>query len=176
MTFEPTGLDGAWILHLEPHDDDRGFFARVWCAEEFRARGMKNALAQCSLSFSRAAGTLRGMHLQAPPAEEAKVVRCVRGAVYDVLLDLRPHSPSYRKWIARELTADNRMSVYVPEGFAHGFLTLTDDTEVLYLISAPHAPALVRGVRWNDPAFGIRWPRTPVVISDRDRNYPDSPA
>ena len=175
MRYEPAGLDGAWILELEPHDDDRGFFARVWCAEEFRARGMKDRLAQCSLSFSRRAGTLRGMHFQAPPAEEAKVVRCVRGAVYDVLLDLRPASPSYRKWIARELTAENRRSVYVPEGFAHGFLTLTDDTEVLYLISAPHAPALVRGVRWNDPAFGIEWPRSPAVISERDRTYPDSP-
>lgn len=175
MRFEPAGLDGAWILDLEPHDDERGFFARVWCAEEFGARGMKDRLAQCSLSFSRRAGTLRGMHFQAPPAEEAKVVRCVRGAVYDVLLDLRPSSPSYRKWIARELTADNRRAVYVPEGFAHGFLTLTDDTEVLYLISAPHAPALVRGVRWNDPAFGIEWPMAPSVISERDRTYPDTP-
>lgn len=173
MTFEPAGLEGAWILHLEPNDDERGFFARVWCTEEFRARGMRDKLAQCSLSFSRAAGTLRGMHFQAPPAEEAKVVRCVRGAVYDVLLDLRPASSSYLKWIARELTADNRLSVYVPEGFAHGFLTLTNDTEVLYMISAPHAPSLVRGVRWNDPAFGISWPRTPSVMSARDRDYPD---
>jgi dTDP-4-dehydrorhamnose 3,5-epimerase len=173
MKFEDSGLEGAWILHLEPHEDERGFFARAWCAEEFRAQGMRDRLAQCSLSFSRRRGTLRGMHFQAAPAEEAKVVRCVRGAIYDVLLDLRPGSPSRLKWIARELTPENRLSVYVPEGFAHGFMTLADDTEVLYMISAAHAPALVRGVRWDDAAFGITWPLSPTVMSERDRTYPD---
>ena len=130
-------------------------------------------LAQGSLSYNHAAGTLRGMHYQAPPAQETKVVRCVRGAIHDVLIDLRPESSTYRKWVARELTADNRLSFYVPEGVAHGFLTLSDGAEVLYLISSAHAPALARGVRWDDPAFNVTWPRRPAIISDRDRGYPD---
>jgi len=130
-------------------------------------------LAQGSLSYNHAAGTLRGMHYQAPPAQETKVVRCVRGAIHDVLIDLRRESSTYRNWVARELTADNRLSFYVPEGVAHGFLTLSDDAEVLYLISSAHAPALARGVRWDDPAFNVTWPRRPAIISDRDRGYPD---
>lgn len=173
MNFEPTGLDGAWILHLHRHGDERGFFARAWCADEFRRQGLNPMLAQCSLSYNRRAATLRGMHYQAAPAQEAKVVRCTSGAIHDVLVDLRPESPSYRQWVARELTADNRESLYVPEGVAHGFLTLSEHAEVLYLISRAYAPALARGVRWDDPAFGIEWPRTPAVISERDRSYPD---
>lgn len=173
MEFEPAGLEGAWVLHLERQEDDRGFFARAWCADEFRKRGLTSSLEQCSLSYNRVAGTLRGMHYQASPGEEAKVVRCIRGAIYDVLVDLRPPSPSYRKWVARQLTGDNRLSFYVPEGVAHGFLTLSDDAEVLYLISSAHAPALARGIRWDDPAFGIQWPQAPAVISPRDRGYPD---
>lgn len=173
MEFEPAGIDGAWIMHLDPHEDERGFFARAWCAEDFGRRGLNPSLAQCSLSYNRRAGTLRGMHYQAAPAEEAKVVRCIRGAIHDVLLDLRRTSPTYRNWVARDLTADNRASFYVPEGVAHGFLTLSDDAEVLYLISRGHVPALARGVRWDDPLFGIRWPRQPAVISERDRSYPD---
>jgi dTDP-4-dehydrorhamnose 3,5-epimerase len=173
MDFEPAGLAGAWLLHLERREDERGFFARLWCADEFRCHGLNPALSQCSLSYNHRAGTLRGMHYQAAPAAEAKVVRCVRGAIHDVLIDLRPGSPTYRKWVARELTADNRVSLYVPEGVAHGFLTLSDDAEVLYLISAEYSPALARGVRWDDPAFEVPWPRQPLVISDRDRGYPD---
>jgi dTDP-4-dehydrorhamnose 3,5-epimerase len=173
VEFEAAGLDGAWLLHLDRHEDERGFFARVWCAEEFRSRGLNPMLAQGSLSYNHAAGTLRGMHYQVPPAQETKVVRCVRGAIHDVLIDLRPESSTYRKWVARELTADNRLSFYVPEGVAHGFLTLSDGAEVLYLISSAHAPALARGVRWDDPAFNVTWPRRPTIISDRDRGYPD---
>jgi dTDP-4-dehydrorhamnose 3,5-epimerase len=175
VEFEPAGLDGAWVLHLDRHEDERGFFARVWCAEEFQRRGLNPQLAQGSLSYNHSAGTLRGMHYQAAPAQEVKLVRCVRGGIHDVLIDLRRESPTYRKWVARELTADNRLSFYVPKGVAHGFLTLSDDAEVLYLISTPHAPALARGVRWDDPAFNVAWPRRPTVISARDRGYPDFP-
>jgi dTDP-4-dehydrorhamnose 3,5-epimerase len=173
MTFEPAGLDGAWVLGLECFDDERGFFARAWAVDEFGARALASHVEQCSLSYNRKAGTIRGMHYQIPPREEAKVVRCVRGAIYDVLLDLRPASPTYRKWVGRELSADNRLSFYVPEGVAHGYQTLTDDAEVLYLVSEKYDPALARGVRWNDPAFDIRWPLAPGVISERDRNHPD---
>ena len=173
MEFEPAGLDGAWVLHLDRHEDERGFFARAWCAEEFQRRGLSPQLSQCSLSYNHVAGTLRGMHYQAAPAQEVKVVRCVRGSVHDVLIDLRPESATYRKWVAKELTAENRLSFYVPEGVAHGFLTLSDGSEVLYLISTPHAPALARGVRWDDPAFKVEWPQRPAVISERDRRYPD---
>jgi dTDP-4-dehydrorhamnose 3,5-epimerase len=173
VLFEPAGLEGAWILQLDRHEDERGFFARVWCAEELQRRGLNADLAQCSLSYNRLAGTLRGMHYQAAPAQEAKIVRCIRGAVHDVLLDLRCASPSYRRWVSRELTADNRESLYVPEGVAHGFMTLCDDVEVLYLISCEYAPDLARGVRWDDPAFAIRWPQTPTVISARDSSYAD---
>ena len=173
MDFDPPALPGAWIRHLDTREDARGFFARAWCAEEFRRHGLNAALAQCSLSYNHSTGTLRGMHYQAAPGGETRVVRCIRGAIYDVLVDLRPDSPSYGKWVSRELTADNRESLYVPEGVAHGFLTLTDRTEVLYLISSAYVPALARGVRWDDPAFGIQWPGTPAVISQRDRTYPD---
>jgi dTDP-4-dehydrorhamnose 3,5-epimerase len=171
--FEPLGLENAWLLRLEQVHDDRGFFARTWSSEEFLAHGLNPALVQSSLSFNRRAGTLRGMHFQAAPHEEAKVVRCIRGAIYDVALDLRRSSATFGQWQARELTADNRLSLYIPEGIAHGFQTLTEDAEVLYLISAPYDAALARGVRWNDPAFGIAWPAEPATMSDRDRNYPD---
>jgi dTDP-4-dehydrorhamnose 3,5-epimerase len=173
VDFEPAALDGAWVLHLDRHEDERGFFARVWCAEEFQRRGLHPKLAQCSLSYNHSAGTLRGMHYQSAPSQEVKVVRCVRGSIHDVLIDLRRESPTYRKWVARELTADNRLSFYVPQGVAHGFVTLSDGAEVLYLISTPHEPGLARGVRWDDPAFNVEWPRRPAVISERDRTYPD---
>lgn len=173
MIFEPTRLDGAWLLGPERHEDERGFFARLWSASEFAARGLASTLDQCSLSYNRLAGTIRGMHYQAFPFEEAKVVRCVRGAIHDVLLDLRPASPTFGQWVARELTGDNRLAFYVPAGVAHGFQTLTDNAEVLYLIDQPYAPALAHGVRWNDPAFGIEWPLPAAVMSDRDRHYPD---
>jgi dTDP-4-dehydrorhamnose 3,5-epimerase len=173
VTFESAGLDGAWVLSLDRHEDERGFFARAWCASEFRGRALADSLDQCSLSYNRRAGTIRGMHYQAPPREEAKIVRCVRGAIYDVLLDLRPASPTFKHWVGRELTADNRLAFYVPEGVAHGFQTLTDDAEVLYLISQPYEAALARGVRWDDPAFGIAWPLPPAILSPRDAGYPD---
>ena len=173
MTFEPAGLDGAWLLPLERFDDERGFFARLWSAPEFGERRLASRLSQCSLSYNRHARTIRGLHYQVAPRDDAKVVRCVRGGIYDVLLDLRPASPTYRSWVGRELTADNRLAFYIPEGVAHGFQTLTDDAEVLYFISELYDPALARGVRWNDPSFGIRWPLPPGTMSERDRTYPD---
>lgn len=173
MRFEPAGLDGAWLLDLDRHEDERGFFARVWCAAEFRSRGLADTLEQCSLSFNRRAATIRGMHYQAAPREEAKIVRCISGAIYDVLLDLRRSSPTFMQWVGFELTSDNRRALYVPPGVAHGFQTLRDDVELLYLIDEAHEPSLARGVRWNDPAFGIRWPLPPTLVSERDRTYAD---
>ncbi|HEX6040824.1 dTDP-4-dehydrorhamnose 3,5-epimerase [Longimicrobium sp.] len=174
MIFVPTLLDGAWVVEPEPVEDERGFFARTWCADEFRARGLDPALAQCSVSFNRRRGTLRGMHFQAAPHAEAKLVRCTRGALWDVVVDLRPGSPTFTRWFGVELTADNHRALYVPQGFAHGFQTLADDTEVFYQISVPYAPGAGRGVRWDDPAFGIRWPHADArILSDRDRAYPD---
>lgn len=173
MKFSPTALVGACIIDIEPVPDERGFFARSWCREEFARHGLNPDLAQCSISFNKKRGTLRGMHYQAKPHEETKVVRCTRGAIYDVIVDLRPESPTFRKWIAVELSADNRRMLYIPAGFAHGFQSLTDDTEVFYQISAPYYPESARGVRWDDPAFGIEWPVMERVISDKDRQYPD---
>jgi len=173
VTFKSIGLEGAWLLGLDRHEDERGFFARLWCASEFGGRSLASTVEQCSLSYNRRAGTIRGMHYQAPPREETKVVRCVRGAVHDVLLDLRPDSPTHKRWVARTLTCDNRLAFYIPEGIAHGFQTLTDDAEVLYLIGQQYDPALARGVRWNDPAFGIHWPLPVGAMSERDRGYPD---
>lgn len=173
MKFSPTALAGACIIDIEPVPDERGFFARSWCREEFARHGLNPDLAQCSISFNKKRGTLRGMHYQAKPHEETKVVRCTRGAICDVILDLRPESPTFRKWIAVELSADNRRMLYIPAGLAHGFQSLADDTEVFYQISAPYHPESARGVRWDDPAFGIEWPVTERVISDNDRQYPD---
>ena len=173
MKFSPTALAGACIIDIEPVPDERGFFARNWCREEFARHGLNPDLAQCSISFNKKRGTLRGMHYQAKPHEETKVVRCTRGAIYDVIVDLRPASPTFRKWIAVELSADNRRMLYIPVGLAHGFQSLTDDTEVFYQISAPYHPESARGVRWDDPAFGIEWPVAERVISDKDRQYPD---
>jgi dTDP-4-dehydrorhamnose 3,5-epimerase len=173
VTFEPTELDGAWLLALDRHEDERGFFARLWTASEFAARDLTSRLDQCSLSYNRRAGTIRGIHYQAPPSEEVKIVRCVRGAIHDVLLDLRPASPSYKRWMARALSAEDRLALYIPRGVAHGFQTLTDDAEVLYLIEGKYDPGLARGVRWDDPAFGIDWPLPATVMSERDRTYLD---
>ena len=172
MVFEPAGLSGAWTLTAERHHDERGYFARLWCADELRAHGLTADLAQASLSYNRAAHTIRGLHYQVAPKEEAKLVRCIRGAIYDVLVDVRPASPTYRRWIGRELTADNGVALYVPEGVAHGFQTLSGDSEVLYMISEFHDASCARGVRWDDPAFGVAWPHPPAVMSDRDRSYP----
>ena len=173
MKFTATPVQGAVVIDLEPRQDERGFFARTWCAQEFRERGLTPVISQCSVSFNRRRGTLRGMHFQTAPDEEAKVVRCTAGAIFDVVLDLRRDSPSFRRWFGLDLTAANRRMLYVPEGCAHGFQTLAEDTEVFYQISRPHNPAAEAGVRWNDPAFGIAWPLPPSAVSPKDQGYPD---
>jgi dTDP-4-dehydrorhamnose 3,5-epimerase len=173
MRFTATPLAGAYVVEPERLEDERGFFARTFCRREFAAHGLNPDLVQCSLSYTARAGTLRGLHYQAAPHQEAKLVRCTRGAVYDVIVDLRRESPTFRRWTAVELSADNRLMLYVPEGCAHGFQTLRAATEVLYQMSAFHDPDAARGVRWDDPAFRIDWPAAERVISERDRHYPD---
>jgi dTDP-4-dehydrorhamnose 3,5-epimerase len=173
MTFTRLGLEGACVIGLERHDDERGFFARSWCRQEFAAHGLNAQLAQCNISFNMRRGTLRGLHYQAKPYEEAKVVRCTRGAAYDVILDLRADSATYLRWEAVELTEDNHLMVYVPEGFAHGFQTLVDGTEIFYQMSEAYRADYARGIRWDDPTFGIHWPDAERIISARDRAYPD---
>ena len=173
MIFAETKLKGAFIVEVEKHADERGFFARTWCQEEFTTHGLNPRLVQCSISFSRKGGTLRGMHYQSEPYGEAKLVRCTQGAVYDVIVDLRPDSATFKQWIAVELTAENHRMLYVPAKFAHGFQTLEDNTEVSYQMSEFHAPESARGVRWDDPAFAIRWPEGPRILSERDKSYPD---
>ena len=172
MIFTETPLPGVVIVDIERLADERGFFARTYCAEEFAAHGLGPNLRQCSVSFNALAGTLRGLHFQAPPHEEHKLVRCTAGSLFDVIVDVRPHSPHYRRWTSVELSAESRRAVFIPPGFAHGFITLSDACEVYYMISVAHAPAHARGFRWNDPAFGIRWPMAPRVISARDADYP----
>lgn len=172
MKFKPTSIAGAFLVALEPHVDERGFFARSFCAEEFRQAGLNDRLVQCSVSYNRRRGTLRGMHYQTAPFEEAKLVRCTRGKIYDVILDLRPGSPTYRKWEAFELSDDGRDALYIPEGVAHGFQTLSDDTEVFYQISQVFDPTSARTVRWDDPALGITWPIADPILSDKDRGTP----
>jgi dTDP-4-dehydrorhamnose 3,5-epimerase len=176
MLFIETGVTGTFLVEPERIRDERGFFARTWCAQEFGAWGLSAGLVQCSISWSRRKGTLRGLHYQAAPHEEVKLVRCTRGAIWDVAVDLRPGSPTFKAWYGTELTADNHAMLYIPEGCAHGQLTLTDDAEVLYQMSAPFEPTAARGVRWDDPALGIDWPGEVQVISQRDRSYPDLPA
>ena len=172
MKFTETPLRGAYLIDLEPRDDERGFFARAWCADEMRAHGLEPRIAQGNVSYNRRRGTLRGLHYQAPPHAETKVVRCVRGAVYDVIVDLRHGSPTFRQWFGETLTAENRRAMYVPEEFAHGFLTLQDDCEVFYMMSRAYAESAGRGVRWDDPAIAVRWPIAPEVISGRDASWP----
>jgi dTDP-4-dehydrorhamnose 3,5-epimerase len=173
MRFELAEVIGAFLIEPERITDERGFFARIWCRDEFAAHGLNPALAQANVSFNHRKGTLRGMHYQAAPHQEAKLVRCTRGAIWDVVLDLRPGSPTYRAWTGAELSDANRAMLYVPEGCAHGFLTLTDAAEVAYQMSIPYAPEAARGVRYDDPAFGIEWPGEVVVINQRDASYPD---
>ena len=173
MIFTPMSLGGVFLIDLERHEDERGFFARSWCVAEFEAHGLESLIAQCNVSFNQTRGTLRGMHYQADPCGETKLVRCTAGAIYDVIIDLRAASPTFMRWEAVELTAQNHRMLYVPAGFAHGFQTLADHTEVFYQMSAVHRPDYARGVRWNDPAFGIRWPAADRVMSERDRTYPD---
>lgn len=160
-------------ISLEPNPDERGFFARTWCSREFEEHGLNPKLVQCSISFNVRRGTLRGMHYQAAPFAEAKLVRCTQGTIYDVVVDLRPDSPTFRQWTGARLSSENRHMMYVPEGCAHGFLTLEDETEVFYQMSEFYRAEAARGVRWNDPQFGIAWPEEVVVISERDRTYPD---
>jgi dTDP-4-dehydrorhamnose 3,5-epimerase len=173
MEFLKTKLPGVFEIRIEAKPDERGFFARTWCQEEFEARGLAGNLVQCSLSFNKWKGTLRGMHYQIAPYEETKVIRCTQGAIYDVVLDLRPKSPAFKAWVAVELTAEKRNMIYVPQGCAHGFLTLEDRSEVTYQISEFQHGESARGVRWDDPAFQIKWPARVEVISERDRTYPD---
>jgi dTDP-4-dehydrorhamnose 3,5-epimerase len=175
MRFTEIRLRGAFLIEPEPIEDERGFFARIWCQEEFRKHGLTAEIAQISLSFTKRRGILRGMHYQVAPHEEVKLVRCTRGAIYDVLLDLRPGSATFGEWFSVRLSAENRQMIYVPKGFAHGFLSLVDATEVLYQISEFHHPESARGVRWNDPAFGIEWPDENPVVSAKDQAYEDFP-
>ena len=174
MRFEPTDIPGCVIVRQERHADARGHFARTWDGDAFAAHGLAATVVQCSVSFNAARGTLRGMHLQAAPHAEAKLVRCTRGALYDVCLDLRPASPTHGRWTAATLTAENGDALYVPEGCAHGFLTLADDTEAFYTMSAPYVLEAARGVRHDDPAFGIAWPEPVRVIHERDAAYTDA--
>jgi dTDP-4-dehydrorhamnose 3,5-epimerase len=174
MTFTPAAISGAWFIDLDRKIDNRGYFARTWCREEFAEHGLSTDLVQTSVSFNILKGTLRGMHWQAAPHEEIKLIRCTRGAVYDVLLDLRMDSPTFKKWIGVELDENNGRSLYVPEGVAHGFQTLRDSTEVYYQMSGSYHAESACGVRWNDPGFGIEWPAvTERIISERDATYLD---
>jgi dTDP-4-dehydrorhamnose 3,5-epimerase len=172
VKFQESPLAGAYTIEMDRLEDERGSFARSYCAEEFAARGLAAAMPQSSVSFNGRRGTLRGLHYQAEPHAEDKLVRCTAGAIYDVIVDLRPGSPTLRRWFGVELSAANHRSLFVPKGMAHGFLTLREDTEVLYMISVPYAAGFERGVRWNDPAIGISWPTAPSLVSARDSAYP----
>ncbi|HIH36851.1 MAG TPA: dTDP-4-dehydrorhamnose 3,5-epimerase [Methanocellales archaeon] len=171
MKFIETKLKGAFIIELERLDDERGFFARTFCQREFEEHGLNPKIVQCNMSFNRKKGTLRGMHYQAFPYEEAKLVRCIKGAIYDVIIDLRPNSIAFKKWLAVDLTEQNRRMIYIPEGFAHGFQTLRDNTEIFYQMSEFFRPEYARGVRWNDPAFEIEWPIEDPIISTNDLQH-----
>jgi len=173
VIFIEIQLKGAYIIQPEKLEDERGFFARSWCEREFAAHNLNPRTVQCNISFNRKKGTLRGMHYQAAPRAEAKLVRCTRGTIYDVIIDLRPKSPTFKQHVAEVLTVDDHKMLYIPEGFAHGFQTLEDNAEVFYQISEFHAPECARGVRWNDPAFAIEWPISEPIMLKRDRNYPD---
>ncbi len=173
MIFEGTKLKGAMVVEIDRTEDGRGFFARSFCAKEFEEHGLTPRISQCNISYNEKKGTLRGMHYQVAPYEEAKLVRCTNGAIYDVIIDLRSDSLTFKQWISVELTQENRRLLYVPEGFAHGFQTLEDRTEVLYQMSEFYHPECARGVRWNDPAFKIQWPMFPTLIATKDGTYPD---
>ena len=173
MIFTKTDLRDAWLLDLDRRTDDRGYFARTWCTAEFKAHGLKSSFVQANTAFNHRRGTLRGLHYQRPPHAEVKLVRCLRGAIYDVIVDLRPDSPTYKRWGGFELTQDNARQLYVPEGFAHGYLTLSDDAEVSYMVTAAYAPQAEGGARYDDPAFGIVWPEPVRTISLKDSEWPD---
>jgi dTDP-4-dehydrorhamnose 3,5-epimerase len=173
VKFYKAQLEGAWLIELEKLEDDRGFFARTWCGKELEEHGLVARIAQANVSFNSKAGTLRGMHYQVAPYEETKLIRCTRGALYDVIIDLRRGSPTYKRWMGVELTAQNYKMLYVPAQFAHGFVTLEDETEAIYFMSEFYTPGAERGLRWDDPEFGITWPRPAEVISEKDANWPD---
>jgi len=173
MIFREINLKGAFIIELEKVEDERGFFARSWCQKEFQDHGLNPCIAQCNISYNKKKGTLRGMHYQIAPYEEAKVVSCINGAVYDVIIDLRPDSSTYCQWYGVELSSDNYKMFYIPFGLAHGFQTLKDNTVVLYQMSEFYHPESARGVRWNDPAFGVKWPIKNSIVSTRDNQFPD---
>jgi dTDP-4-dehydrorhamnose 3,5-epimerase len=174
VIFKETKLQGAFIVELDKFEDERGFFAHSWSERKFAERGLDSRVVECSISFNRKRGTLRGMHYQAAPHGQVKLVRCTMGAIYDVIIDLRTGSQTFKQWIGVELTAENRRMLYIPTDFAHGFQALEDNTEVVYQMSAAYAPESGRGVRWNDPAFDIHWPGAPeIIINERDRTYPD---
>jgi dTDP-4-dehydrorhamnose 3,5-epimerase len=173
MLFTETSLPGAYVIDLERRVDERGFFARAWCRRELAEHGLVTEVAQCNLSSNDRAATLRGMHYQEPPHAEVKLVRCVRGAIFDAIVDLRDGSPTFGDWLGVELSAENGRMLYVPEGFAHGFETLVDDTDVYYQASASYAPGAEGGLRWDDPAIGIDWPLPPAVVSEKDASWPD---
>lgn len=173
MRFEETALPGVFVIELERHEDDRGWFARSWCREEFAAHGLPTELTQCNLSHNQRRGTLRGMHWQADPHGEAKLIRCVSGAAFDVAIDLRPDSPAYRQVFSTEISEANGRAVFLPEGIAHGFQSLNDETTLLYQMSSSYVPEAARGLRWNDPLFSIDWPLPDPIMSERDRSYPD---
>jgi len=174
VIFEQTRLQGAFLVDLERREDERGFFARTWCADEFADHGLVNRVVQANVSWNAKPGTLRGMHFQHPPHAETKLVRCTRGGIYDVIVDLRPDSETYKQWLGVELNAENRRALFVPEGFAHGYQTLVPDSEITYQVSAAYAPQAEGGVRWDDPAFGIEWPDAGnALLSDKDRSWPD---
>jgi dTDP-4-dehydrorhamnose 3,5-epimerase len=174
MTFTETSLAGAYLIELEPRTDERGFFARAWCRREFDEHGLSPEMVQCNVSYNTQSGTLRGMHYQRHPHAETKLIRCTSGAIYDVIIDLRPSSPTYTRWIGVELNDANRRMLYVPEGFAHGYQTLVAETEVVYQVSAYYTPEAEGGVRWDDPAFGIVWPGAEQrIISPKDQAWPD---
>jgi dTDP-4-dehydrorhamnose 3,5-epimerase len=172
MQYTRSKVAGAWVIDITRIEDARGFFAVTWLPDEWRERGMNPALAQCNLAFNHRRGTLRGMHFQKTPHAQAKLVRCTRGALVDVIIDLREDSPTFRRWDAVELTADNHRMLYMPEGIAHGYVTLADGTEAYYHASSPWVREAESGVRWDDPAFGVEWPVEPTVISDKDRQWP----
>ena len=174
IIFRETKLKGAFVVEPEKFEDERGFFARSFSDKEFAAHGINPRMVECNISFNKKKHTIRGMHFQSAPYAQAKLVRCTQGAIYDAMIDLRPDSPTYKQWIAEELTAKNGLMFYVPEGFAHGFQTLEDDTEVFYQVSAHYLPASCGGVRWDDPTFAVKW-RTMegVTVNERDQNYPD---
>jgi dTDP-4-dehydrorhamnose 3,5-epimerase len=173
MIFTPTKLQGAYILEVKKIEDERGFFGRSWCKRELEEHGLNANVVQANVSYNKVKGTLRGMHFQKAPHQETKLVRCTRGAIYDVIIDLRPDSPTYKQWIGVELTESNYRMLFVPEDFAHGFITLEDNTEVTYQVTQYYTPGAEGGIRWNDPAFNIEWPIPPVVVSGKDQAHPD---